>query len=63
MTTTTSAARYSFYMGELRRAENPCATFTGFATSIGASKDYTKTEKGRALETLTAAWTDFSKIK
>ncbi len=63
MTTTISTARYSFYMRELRRAENPCVTFTGFATSIGASKDYTKAEKGRALEALTAAWTDFAENK
>lgn len=63
MTTTKSTARYRFYMRELLRAENPCATFTGFAITIGASKDYTKTEKGRALEALTTAWTDFTENK
>lgn len=59
MTTTASTTRYNFYMEELRKAENPCVTFTGFATSIGECKTYTKTEKGRALEALTAAWMDF----
>lgn len=61
MTTTTSTVRYDFYMRALHRAEYPHTIFIGFATSIGKCKEYTKTEKGRALEALTAAWMDFTK--
>ena len=60
MTTTTSTVRYDFYMKELRRAENPHAILAGLAMSIGKCKEYTKAEKGRALEALTAAWSDFT---
>ena len=63
MTTTTSTVRYTFYMEELRRAENPHAILAGLAVSIGKCKEYTKTEKGRALETLAAAWMDFTENK
>lgn len=55
--------RYDFYMEQLRKAENPHTIFTGFAISIGNCKEYTKTEKGRALETLTAAWIDFTESR
>ena len=60
MTTTANTVRYDFYMRELHRAENPHAILAGLAVGIGKCKEYTKTEKGRALETLTAAWTDFT---
>lgn len=60
MTTTASTTRYNFYMEELRKAEDSCVAFTGFATGIGKCKAYTRVEKGRALETLTAAWSDFT---
>ena len=54
---------HNFYMEQLRKAENPYAHFTGMAISIGECKEYTKTEKGQALETLAMAWMDFTKNK
>lgn len=56
---TNSEIRYNFYMEQLRKAENPHTIYVGFAVSIGKCKEYTKTEKGQALETLTKAWIDF----
>ena len=58
--TTRAGARYTYYANELRSAEQPSAAFTAIALSIGECKEYTKAEKGRALETLTAAWMDFA---
>lgn len=57
--TTRAGARYTYYANKLRSAEQPSATFTGIALSIGKCKEYTKAEKGQALETLTAVWMDF----
>ncbi len=57
---TGSGIRYDFYTEQLCKAENPYTRFTGLAISIGKCKEYSKTEKGRALETLTAAWVDFT---
>lgn len=55
---TGSGVRYDFYTEELRKAEKPYTICAAFAISIGKCKEYTKAEKGRALETLTMAWMD-----
>lgn len=57
--TTRAGTRYTYYANKLRSAEQPSTTFTGIALSIGMCKEYTKAEKGQALETLTAVWMDF----
>lgn len=53
-----SSFRYNHYMQQLLKAENPLTVYAATAISIGKCKEYTKTEKGRALEALTMAWTD-----
>lgn len=53
-----SIFRYNHYTQQLLKAENPLTAFAAMAISIGKCKEYTKTEKGRALEALTMAWTD-----
>lgn len=57
---TRNETRYTFYLEQLRAAETPFVTFTGIAMAIGECEEYTKTEKGWALEALAQAWNDFT---